>query len=596
LSAACTGSPSIFAHNKENRVARKKRVLMLYPEIPTTYWSFDHALPFIGKKAALPPLGLLTVAALLPETYEVELIDLNVEPLDPAAIQRADMVFLSAMIVQKTSFARIVSQCNSLGAYVVAGGPYPISSYRDIEGVDTFVLDEAELTLPLFLEDYEAGRPGKLYRDEGKPDITRTPPPRYDLLRVEAYDCMALQYSRGCPYRCEFCDIIEMFGRRSRTKEPQQFLRELDVVLRTGFRGSLFVVDDNFVGNKRKVKELLRRLVEWQEINGYPFTFFTEASIDLARDPELLRLMEASRFTMVFVGIETPDEVTLAHTQKTQNTGTAISESLKRIQRRGMEVTAGFILGFDTDPPDIFDRQIEFIQSAGIPVAMVGLLNALPGTQLTRRLEREGRLLADSTGNNTHDLRLNFVPRMASEALIAGYKRVLFEIYRPRNYFARCALLVRRLPLHARGTRTLADSRAFLRSLRKQALSPYGAAYLWFLGGVFLRRIRLFPEAVAMAIKGYHLFQITRDILRADLFARRLEQTERLLESRVTSVLRTGLGRRAASTRRMIIRLREQMQHGYRGLGDSMRDHLESMVEAFLRRCRNWLVSLETTR
>ena len=268
----------------------KKHILMVYPEMPTTYWGFEYVLEFIDKKASIPPLGLLTVAALLPEDYKVTLVDMNVSPLNREMIETSDMVFISAMIIQKRSFEEVVRLCKDCGKPVVAGGPYAICSHEKIRGVDHFVLDEAELTLPVFLEDFEAGCAKKLYRDAGKPDLKTTPLPRFDLIDVNDYDCMPLQYSRGCPYNCEFCDIIAMFGRKQRTKPPEQLIREMEVVYKTGFRGALFLVDDNFVGNKRVVKELLRKIVEWQREKAYPFSFLTEASIDLAQDDELLDL------------------------------------------------------------------------------------------------------------------------------------------------------------------------------------------------------------------------------------------------------------------------------------------------------------------
>ena len=358
----------------------------------------------------------------------------------------ADLVFVSAMIVQKSSFEEVVSLCNRRGRPVVAGGPYPSSSQEQIQGVDHFVLDEAELTLPPFLADLERGSPQRIYRNAEKPDLAGTPVPRYDLVDTSLYETMPVQYSRGCPFECEFCDIIEMFGRKPRTKAPQQLLREVDAVYATGFRGSLFIVDDNFVGNKVRAREMLRALVVWQREHAYPFVISTEASITLAHDEELLSLMVEAGFVMVFVGIETPDAQALALTSKTQNLREDILASVMRIQDHGLEVTGGFIVGFDGESDDIFERQRRFIQSAGVPTAMVGLLMALPNTRLARRLAAEGRLLEDCQGNNTHHLRLNFVPQMPAERLLEGYKGLLAEIYSPRAYFRRCRTLLSRLP------------------------------------------------------------------------------------------------------------------------------------------------------
>ncbi|HQL83885.1 MAG TPA: radical SAM protein, partial [Spirochaetota bacterium] len=360
----------------------KRKILLVYPEIPATYWSFKYVMPFVGHKSLMPPLGLITVAAMLPEDYDLRLIDMNIQELNGEDITAADLVFVSAMIVQKESFHKVVRMCNRYGVPVVAGGPYPTTGHESIRGVDHFVLNEGEITLPRFIADLEAGRPQKIYRDETKPDITKTPPPRFDLLDLGAYGSMAVQSSRGCPFNCEFCDIIEMFGRVPRYKLPEQFIREMDLLYETGYRGSLFIVDDNFIGNKKKVRELLDHIIEWQKSRNYPFSLYTEASINLAEDDGLLDRMVAAGLDMVFIGIETPVQETLEHTNKMQNTKSDIIESISKIQEKGIEVMGGFIVGFDTDPENIFDLQIEFIQKAGIPLAMIGTLIALPGTQL----------------------------------------------------------------------------------------------------------------------------------------------------------------------------------------------------------------------
>jgi radical SAM superfamily enzyme YgiQ (UPF0313 family) len=576
-----------------------KKILLIHPEFPTTYWSFEHALPFIGKKASLPPLGLMTVAAMLPAAdYEARLVDLNVTPLALEDLLWADLVFISAMIVQKKSFDRITRLCREYGKPVVAGGPYPISMFEQIEGVNHFVLDEAELTLPRFLRDLEEGRPERVYRDPGKPDLGQTPVPRFDLIDVAAYDSMPLQYSRGCPYNCEFCDIIEMFGRVQRTKSPAQFLRELDAVLATGFRGGVFIVDDNFIGNRRKTRELLAAVAGWQKEHGHPFPLSTEASIDLAQDEELLDLMVEAGFVMVFVGIETPDEATLAFTQKSQNLKAGILDSVRKIQARGIEVTGGFIVGFDTDTADIYQRQIDFIQQAGIPVAMVGLLNALPNTQLGRRLQDEGRLLADTSGNNTHILRLNFVPRRPEQEVVAGYKRVLATLYSPANYFQRCAELLRRMPSHSRSAREVDWSgiRALLRSVVRQTFSSYGWRYLMFLAGAARRRPARFPDAVAYAIKGHHLFTITSEILKADAFSRRLGAVRESYRPQVAEALDAAQSHAAASLEKRILRLMERAQRDYRSFRQDAQDTVREVLNEFAEACSAWVRSLRLAR
>lgn len=492
------------------------RALLVYPELPPTYWSMTYALPFVGKRASIPPLGLLTVAALLPAEWELTLVDMNVERLRAAAVAAADVVFTSSMIVQRESHERVVGLCNGLGKPVVAGGPYPSSGHEGIEGVDHFVLGEAEVTLPRFLADFREGRAVRVYRDTARPDICLTPPPRFDLVKRRRYSTMAVQYSRGCPHSCEFCDIVGLFGRRPRTKGPDQLLNELTLLYDAGWRGSVFVVDDNFIGNVREVKALLPRVAAWQRDRGHPFGLFTEATLALAEDPELMDDMVRAGFNMVFVGIETPDRETLASVGKRQNLRSDMLASVRAIQRKGMEVSAGFVLGFDTDPIDIFDRQIRFIQESGIPSAMVSLLTALPGTELHRRLQREGRLAGESSGgNSTYDLRLNFRPRMDARELLEGYKRVLAEIYAPERYFARCLDLLRSVKPHPTSARriTFTELRAFLHSLIRQTCSSYSFSYWKFLVRGLLARPRMLAETVTMAVKGHHYFRMTDIVL-----------------------------------------------------------------------------------
>jgi hypothetical protein len=411
---------------------------------------------------------------------------------------------------------------------------------------------------------------------------------------VGAYDSMPLQYSRGCPYNCEFCDIIEMFGRVQRTKTSEQFLRELDAVKASGFRGSLFIVDDNFIGNHRRVKELLRSVVAWQKNNDYPFSLFTEASIDLAQDDELLDLMVEAHFRMVFVGIETPDEETLAFTQKRQNLKSPILESVEKIQRRGIEVTGGFILGFDTDAPDIFDRQISFIQQAGIPIAMVGLLNALPNTQLWRRLDREGRLKRSTTGNNTHTLDMNFEPRMPESTLIDGYKRVLSELYSPKHYFERCITLLRRLSPGIKAVRSTSwiEIRALLLSLLKQSFSSHSLHYWRYLFRVLSTRPRLFPDAMALAIKGYHLFTITGEISAADRFLFKVNKTRHLIQLKVDRIMHSRKRWLAASMERSILRQLNKVQKKHGTFNTGIQVHLQQAFAEFTQRCQVWIGKL----
>ena len=492
------------------------RALLVYPELPPTYWSMTYALPFVGKKASIPPIGLLTVASLLPADWAVTLVDMNVERLRASDVAAADLVLTSSMIVQRESHERVVRLCNEVGTPVVAGGPYPTSGHEQIEGVAHFVLGEAEVSLPPFLADFAEGRALPVYRATSRPDLGLTPPPRFDLAKLKRYSTMAVQYSRGCPHTCEFCDIVELFGHRPRTKGADQFLAELTLLYDSGWRGSVFVVDDNFIGNGKEVKALLPRVAAWQRERGHPFGLFTEATLALAEDPGLMDGMVAAGFNMVFVGIETPDRETLASVGKRQNLRSDMLASVRTIQRKGMEVSAGFVLGFDTDPVDIFDRQVRFIQESGIPSAMVSLLTALPGTRLHERLRREGRLAGESSGgNNTHDLRLNFVPRRDARELVAGYRKVLSEIYDPERYFARCLDLLRSIKPHRTSARriTLTELRALLFSLVRQTFSSYSLSYWKYLVRGLLARPRMLAETVTMAVKGHHFFRMTRDVL-----------------------------------------------------------------------------------
>ena len=546
-----------------------KKVLMVYPEFPETFWSFKDSLGFVGKKTNFPPLPLLTVAALLPERYEIRLADMNVAPLAEADLDWADLVFVSAMLVQKESMERVVARARRRGKPIVAGGPYPTQCWESIEGVDHFVLNEAELSLPAFIEDLEAGRAKQLYSTEERPDLALTPKPRYDLIDFKPYSSMVLQYSRGCPNECEFCDIVELFGRNPRVKSPAQFLSEIQLLYDLGHRGGIFIVDDNFIGNRVAVKGLLRAIIAWQEDHGRPFTFSTEASVDLAKDDELLDLMVGSGFTMAFVGIETPVAESLVSAHKTKNIGVSLADSVRKIQERGIEVTAGFIVGFDADPEDIAERQIAFIQESGIATAMVGLLTALPKTRLHRRLAAEGRLLAESTGDNTHGLELNFVPKMELTKLVNAYAEVMTTIYDPKSYFERCQVLLSRLPRRSKassrvvGDRSaLSNARALINSFIRQTFSPYGHHYLRFLGTTILLRPWMFAKAIEKAIEGHSLIKTTKVKIGKPLaiakafglfLGRTIESLERIVSGRnpadlekalaATKTLRAGLAR-----------------------------------------------------
>jgi radical SAM superfamily enzyme YgiQ (UPF0313 family) len=482
------------------------KALLIYPSIPNTFWSFKHIMKFIRKKAAHVPLGLLTVASMFPEDWELRLVDTNVESVSDEVIQWADMVFISAMIVQKESVRQILAQCRALGKPIVGGGPLFTSSPADFDDVDYLVLNEAEITLPLFLKDLIAGNPRRVYTTDEKPDISSTPLPRWDLIDINLYASMSVQYSRGCPYDCEFCDIVNLNGRRPRVKSNDQMIREFEILYDMGWRGSLFVVDDNFIGNQSKVKSFLRAVIPWLEARGFPFSLYTEASVNLAHDEELMKLMTAAGFDSVFLGLETPEDRCLAECGKQQNRSMDLIEAVKTIQRNGMEVMGGFIIGFDNDPPNIFERQIEFIQNSGVVRAMIGLLDALPGTRLYRRLKEEGRLLEACSGDNCDGV-MNFVPKMDPQLLREKYDEVLNYLYSPKEYYTRVLEFlgtykpVRRRRISLLGTTAFLNSILYLGILDKWN----NKIYYWklLLKALVFYRGSL-REAVTLMIFGYH--------------------------------------------------------------------------------------------
>ncbi len=417
------------------------RVLLLYPLFPKSFWSFDKALELIGRKVSLPPLGMITVAALLPQTWEFRLIDRNVQSETEADWDWADLVIVSGMIVQKLDMLQLIRQAKQRGKLVAVGGPY-VTSVPEAAleaGVDFLVLDEGEITLPLLVEALERGETSGVFSANGeKPDVTSTPIPRFDLLDLTVYNEMSVQFSRGCPFQCEFCDIIVLYGRKPRTKSPAQLIAELQSLYDLGWRRSIFIVDDNFIGNKRNVKLLLRELGPWMAARRYPFRLATEASVDLAQDKELLDLMVASNFGSVFLGIETPDTESLALTQKFQNMRHSLIESVQIINHAGLSVMAGFILGFDGEKPGVGDRIIEFVEATAIPKAMFGVLQALPNTALWKRLQKENRLLEGSEETQGHQMTLtNFIPTRPVEELAREYVSCFWELYEPSRYLSR---------------------------------------------------------------------------------------------------------------------------------------------------------------
>ncbi len=490
------------------------RVLLVYPQYPDTFWSLKHTLRVICKKAAFPPLGLLTVSSMLPQEWEKKLIDMNATPLTDKDIRWADYVFVSAMVVQRESAMGLIRRCKKLGVRMVAGGPLFTSEYEKFEEVDHLVLNEAETTLPAFMQDLGKGHPKHIYTSKERPDIRKTPLPMWQLLDVRKYSTMSLQYSRGCPFDCDFCDIVVLNGREVRTKSRDQFLAELDALYNRGWRAGVFIVDDNFVANKRKLsEEILPAVIDWQKERDYPFSLSTQGSINLADDEELMRLMVTAGFDSVFVGIETPNEDSLAECNKRQNINRDLVASVKKIQNHGLQVQGGFILGFDSDPVSIFKSQINLVQKSGIVVAMVGLLNAPRGTKLYQRLKKEDRLLENVSGDNT-DCSMNFVPKMDRETLINGYRQVLTTIYSPKQYYMRVKTFLKQYkPQKRRGISHLQFWHiwAFIRSVWFLGITDRGRWPYWrFFVSTLLRRPRSFPISMTFAIHGFHFRTVVR--------------------------------------------------------------------------------------
>jgi len=487
------------------------RALLIYPEYPDTFWSFKHALKFIRKRAALPPLGLLTIGAMLPKEWPKKLVDVNVAKLTEKDLAWADYAFISGMVVQRESAREIIARCKEAGLKIVAGGPLFTSEYDEFEDVDHFVLNEAELTLPPFLADLEKGCAQHIYETSEFCDIRKTPAPMWELMDLKHYASMSIQFSRGCPFDCEFCNVTALFGHRPRIKTAEQIIAELDGLYDQGWRGQVFFVDDNFIGNKGYLKNhLLPALIQWQKgKKGVPFN--TEASVNLADDEPLMEMMVQAGFDAVFIGIETPNEESLAECNKQQNKNRNLLESVKRMQRAGLQVTGGFIVGFDSDTPSIFQRQIEFIQKSGIVTAMVGLLNAPPGTRLYERMRKEGRLIGIISGDNI-DGTTNILPKMGLDALREGYRNIMQQIYSPQHYYKRALTFLREYK--APKIRTPLDFQRLLGLLRSSIrLGIFGKErfqYWKILFWALFRRPQLFTLTITFAIYGYHFRRICK--------------------------------------------------------------------------------------
>ncbi len=487
------------------------KILLVNPRTPDTFWSFKHAVRFVSRKASMAPLGLLTVAGMLPAHWELKLVDLDVTRLRNEDLLWADYGFVGAMIVQRESVREIITRCAALKKTVIAGGPLFTTGYAEFPEIQHFVLGEAEEIMPQVVADLRCGCLQQIYRSAARPDLAQTPMPRWDLIDLHHYVTMSVQFSRGCPFDCEFCDIIVMNGRVPRSKTPAQLIAELDGLRWRGWKETVFIVDDNFIGNRQRTKALLHALIEWRTRTRTPISFLTEASVNLADDPELCGLMISAGFKKVFVGIETPSTESLAECHKVQNRNRNLLEAVQMLQQSGLEVMGGFIVGFDSDKSDIFKRQFEFIQRSGVVTAMVGLLTALPQTRLWHRLKKEGRLETTSTGNNT-EAALNFQPKLNRDYLQSGYRELMKRLYEPHNYYQRIrTFLKRHRPAGPNRRLTRSDVEAFLKSLWALGIWHRGRVGYWRLfWSTLLRRPRQFPQAVELAIVGLHLRRVAK--------------------------------------------------------------------------------------
>lgn len=510
-------------------------ILMIYPQFPDTFWSFKHALEFIGKKINNPPLGLMTISSLLPSQWIKKLVDMNIQDLTNKDIEWADLVFISAMDVQRDSSQKIIHRIKSFNKKIVAGGPLFTAEYDNFPEVDHFVLNEGELTLPLFLDDFMNNRkPERIYSTDQYAEIELSPLPDISLINIFDYECMSIQFSRGCPFQCDFCNVTALLGHRPRMKSVQQVISELEQYYQAGWKRNVFFVDDNFIGNKKYLKEeVLPAIIAWRK-GKKGFSFITEASINMADDPELMKLMSQAGFTTVFVGIETPNESSLVECGKKQNTRRDLIKSINDIHHAGIQVMAGFIVGFDHDTPSIFDEMISFIQESGIVTAMVGLLQAPNGTALYHRLEREGRILRKMSGDNA-DGSTNIIPAMDPHLLKSGYKRIINTLYSPAYLYPRIKTLLKAYrPVKIPGQVYANEIIAFFKTVLRMGLKRGEARYYWNL--VFWSLFNCpskFALGISLTIYGYHFRKVNLINQTRELKAKNRESIRRIKKTSV---------------------------------------------------------------
>ena len=496
------------------------RILMVYPKFKVTFWSFKYLLAFIGKKAAFPPSGLLTVARMLPKSWEVKLVDMNVHRLDDEHIERADYVFISAMTTQSESAEQVIRLCGRIGVPVVLGGPILVAGCEHFSGVKHFLLGEVENTFPEFLDDIANQKAKRIYPAKNFPSLTAPLIPMWSLINLHDYASMLLQWGRGCPFCCTFCNIAALNGRKIRTKLPEQFIREIDALYEAGARGSIMLADDNFIGNRSETKKMLPLLVKWQKEHGYPFELTAEVDITLADDEGLMTSMVQAGFKKVFLGLETPNKASLIECKKFQNVYHDMLACVRKMQSFGLIPMSGFMFGFDADNPETFDDEaIDFIQKAGIAISMLSVLQAFPGTDLYDKLQKEGRLLTTATGNNT-DCYPNFVPKMPVEKLVQGFKKTWRKIYSPRGYYMTVRSFLRAYNTDKKVPKkpNKSDLGAFFISIWCIGFfgGPIKSFYYWAtLLEALLYNYRAFPEAVTLQVFGSHFRRFAKDVRRS---------------------------------------------------------------------------------
>lgn len=494
---------------------KARNILLINPKNETDILQdYGYVLPFLGKKFISSPLPLMTVAGLIPDNRRLRLVDLNVEELSDADLNWADMTFITGIELHRKEIGEIAALCKKAGNYVVVGGLCATRSHVDIENVDTFVLGEAEDILERFFRDYESGRPRDVYKPDGRPDLSNTPPPRFDLVKMKYYLNHILQYSRGCRNNCEFCQLTGVYGHKQRAKPVKNFMAEFDALHAAGFRGSVMLGDDNFHIN-REVKTLLKEIKDWQRFHNYPFSLYVQTDISITSREEIMKSMVHAGFDAVQIGIESPSVSSLRSVNKMVNTRFDLASAVRKIHNHGLEIYAAMMVGMDGDPENIFEMQYDFLMESGVPQAMISLLDVSSGTALYEKFEKQDRIVSNFKGFNTGEYRLNYIPRMDPDLLLSGYLKLVSESYRPEAYFQRCFQFIKDFKVISKPGHfsTGEGIKFFLRFLQKNLFSNYAKHFLWFFLRVLLTHPRKIRKAAEIGIRGFQYYKTTlRDL------------------------------------------------------------------------------------